>query len=879
MTDPARPQPFFVRFSGLPASELEELTPRGAWRVAQEILALDETLAADAEEIGSLLHAVVGALGESPLRPRLVALRRRVHRGRVPAKGEWSDELADALPAEVSERIRQWLVAIGRREAATRELAAAVSDDLREEARALHKVASDPLFRHALSQASPALLDELLRAETAGGVAMKRRTMIGLTKFISRATTKTSPYSTFTATAAGRWVTGEQPFSSGSDEMRCVVELDRMVLDQLVNALLEDDAFVGSLHIRVNPSLRVTGDTLVFLGRRPAESLVSLPRSRELHACLALVGGGCPVAQLISGITELAGGRRASAASFVQRLTRIGLLEHVLPMPDQSDRPLEQLIEALQAASGPRSAIVTGMLQELRSSLLRDIPLTELQEFRAQQRAVAERLTAIGAVLGLDWPAADVMSKIATHENAVFPDADLALSRSQWQPLLDDLDVLRRWLALHDRMLPVRIALAEYVRRRFGTAEPVDFVALHAFLQADLARPEDQCPDWLVPLRPFLQLSTPVPAEQLRLSPVPELALLHVLRQESLATATCGDLRDGVVSVDPETLTRLAATWPAWVRSPASVACYLQPMTADGELRAVVNTISGGYGKGRGRWTRLIAQAGGAVATVDGPGGGPGPAPSPAVAEMAGNFGVSVNLRAATARYEIDYPFTTSERPPEQRIPLNDLVVGFDESGERLEVSSASRGLPIQPAHLGMMADPLLPPAARLLFAAFGQSYLLHPSLALLRPATEEETAEPRFLPRVEIGRAVVRRAEWSAPVGLVPTRVAGETDAAHLLRLAAWLRDNGIPDRCFLRLEASGGDWVSRVFVKSRKPMYLDFSSMSMLTVFEHMLKGFEGRVVLEEALPDPLDVPAFVCGRPRATEFVIEIDAREAR
>jgi hypothetical protein len=44
-------------------------------------------------------------------------------------------------------------------------------------------------------------------------------------------------------------------------------------------------------------------------------------------------------------------------------------------------------------------------------------------------------------------------------------------------------------------------------------------------------------------------------------------------------------------------------------------------------------------------------------------------------------------------------------------------------------------------------------------------------------------------------------------------------------------------------------------------------------------VLKGFEGRVVLEEALPDPLDVPAFVCGRPRATEFVIEIDAREAR
>lgn len=874
MTSYSVGESFFVRFCGLPVSVLEELTQRRSWGLVEEIQALDEALNADAETLKGALYSEIGGLANSASKPRLVALRRCVHQRRFPAKGEWGANVASALSGEVVSQVEQWLIRMGQRESALEELFLAVEQETHDETRILLKAANDPVFRHALSQASPALLDELLRLELAAQPKLRRRTAIGLTKFLSRAATKTSPYSTFTATAAGTWAdTGPLFSSSGSDELRCVLELDRMVLEQTVHSLLADGKSSDALRIRPNPSLNECDGRYTFLGRRPAESLVAIPASREVRECLRIVGDGCTVKHLHSTLAARTPQQSAAAAAFCAQLVRIGVLEYESPVPDQSERPLDDLVRFLGTTASDQHRTVTPLLVSLRERLHEDPSPTAVAPYREQQRAISSLVADIGQELGLDWPKADVLRKVAFHENAVRVGGDITCSAPQWRPVLDDLDVLRRWLALHDRMLPVRIALTAYARHRFGTGASVPFLALHAGVQADLAREDADCPDWLLPLRPFLQLSNPVPADELERSPVPPLNRLHRLRRESLETVLSGDRQeDGVLRTDPAALTELSSQWPDWVRTPGSIACYLQPYTVNGELKAVVNTISGGYGKGRGRWLRLLDQAGGCIDAAPRP---DHDAQSPLLAEMSGTFGVSVNLRRPAAPYELDYPYTTSTRPEDQRIPLNDLLVRHVASGARLELWSRSKGRRVQPAHLGMMADPLLPPAARLLFAAFGQSYLLHPSLSLLKPREVSEPSDVSFQPRVEVGRAVVQRAEWSAPIACVPQERTGEPDGAYLLRLAEWLRAHGIPRRCFVRLYATDGDWVSRVFVKSRKPMFLDFASLSMVAVLRNMTKEFSGRVGFEEALPDPSAPSPFECGVPRVAEFVVELTA----
>lgn len=889
MTSYAVGTQFFARVGGLPVSVVDQLTPGRAWRLAEQVLALDEAIAAAAEELSELLFSVIGELSEPALRPRLVALRRCIHRGRFPAKGEWSDEISQSLPTAVSLRVREWLDRKRLRESTISTLAAAMEEDGAEEGRNLQRVAALPAFRHALSQASPALLDELLRAERDGLPPLRRRTSIGLTKFVSRAATKTSPYSTFTATAAGLWHEDDTEGSpaapalvpEGRGDLGCVLELDRLVVEQVLRALVESDPAGEGLRVRRNPSLKETGGRYTFLGRRPAESIVTVPAAPEIAACLRIVGDGCTSAELRQTLAGRVGKRPEEVSAFCGHLVRLGVLEYEPPVADHSRTPLRDLIAHLGRVR-PGTPLLH-QLDALSAEFDRGTSPDDVAGYRAQQSRIAGLLAEIGAELGLDWPEPATLGKIAFHENAMVPHGRLNASKTAWRPVLDDLDVLRRWLGLHDRMLPVRLALARYAEHRFGAGATVSFLELHAAVQADLALSGDACPGWLRPLRPYLQLSSPVPADALERSPVPELALLHRLRQESLATVLSGD-RDGtVVRTDPKVLVELAGSWPAWVRTPASIGCYLQLLDGtgaeeDGPLRAVVNTVSGGFGKGRGRWSRLLAQAGGEAAEARWP-GPDGPENGPLLAELSGTFGVSVNLREPVAPYEIDYPYTAGARPAAERIPLADLVVRTDPSNGLLALVSGSRDRRVQPTHLGMMADPLMPPAARLMLAAFGQSYLLHPSLSLLKPAAGARSPEVELLPRVEVGRLVVQRAEWSAPAALVPMQRPGEPDAEHLLRLAHWLRSHGIPRRCFVRLQSTDGDWVSSVFAKSRKPMFLDLAGVSMLAVFRHMTKGFTGRVAFEEALPDPASATASDWGPARVTECVVELSSEGGR
>ncbi|WP_171060203.1 lantibiotic dehydratase [Streptomyces montanus] len=827
----------------------------------------------ESEELSDLLYTAIGGLGNPSFKPRLVALRRSIHGMRLPARREWGEELARALPRDTSERIERWQDNLHRQRDARRELAAAVEQDRADETARLFKIAADPVFRHALSQASPTLLDELERCRPGGRARLKRRTVVGLTKFASRAATKTSPYSTFTATAAGTWsADGPVLSSSGEDRIACVLELDRMVLGQILGALLAREDVTRGLLVRPNPSLREVNGRYTFLGRRPAESLVSLPAAPQIAASLRIVGDQCSLVHLRDTLASRARKGTDAAARFCAQLITIGALEYAGPVCDQSENPLDDLIGHL-VTTAPDLNAVTADLTALRDELTRELPPTQIEGYRTRQTAIARLLTTIGHRLELNWPPPDVLGKVAFHENAVLPDSSLTASMTEWRPVLDDLDVLRRWLSLHDRMLPVRIALGVYVRHRFGAGATPAFLDMHAAIQSDLARDDVDCPDWLLPLRPFLQLSQPAPPDALEHNAVPELALLHRLRRESLETVLSGERDGAVLRTDPAVLAELAAGWPDWVRPPGSIACYLQTEIVADRLTAVVNTISGGYGKGAGRWSRLLRQGGGQQLSAGR--STPTAEHAPALAELSGTFGVSVNLRAPTAPYEIDYPYTTTARPATERIPLRDLVVRHDPGTGTLELAARPGNRRIQPAHLGMMADPLLPPAARLLLAAFGQSYLLHPSLSLLKPALSGGTRGVEFLPRVEVGRLVVQRAEWRAPIDQVPVVRAGETDAEHLLRLAGWLRVHGIPRRSFVRLHTADGDWVNNVFAKSRKPMFLDLASMSMLAVFQHMTKSFTGHVAFEEALPDPAHARPLTGSEPRVAEIVVELTA----
>src|SRR5262249_53675994 len=195
---------------------------------------------------------------------------------------------------------------------------------------------------------------------------------------------------------------------------------------------------------------------------------------------------------------------------------------------------------------------------------------------------------------------------------------------------------------------------------------------------------------------------------------------------------------------------------------------------------------------------------------------------------------------------------------------------------------STQLGGQVLPRHLGMLAEFMLPATARLLVRAFGGSGLVHASMPPLigmdrwilpsqpaeLPTQPGELGEIVRHPRVEVGRVVLQRARWSMPAERVPCRAKGERDVDFLLRLVAWLHQQAIPDRIFVRV------WDS-VFngerIKDRKPVFVDFANPWLVADFERQL-GPDRLVAIEEALPDPYQAQ----GTPEqahVTEFLVEL------
>jgi hypothetical protein len=446
---------------------------------------------------------------------------------------------------------------------------------------------------------------------------------------------------------------------------------------------------------------------------------------------------------------------------------------------------------------------------------------------------------------------------------------------------LGDLDVVRRFLGIFDVNLPLRVTVGSYVRERFGAGAHLPFLSLEQAVQDERARPGDcaGAGEAAADLRALLTAPywSPPALAQMRTD---RLRVLDGLRAQAREVVLSQPEAGGVVRVDPGVLAGEMAGWPDWLDVPdsagcTSVGCYVQPWQPGQALHLVLNGIYAGYGRGRSRLRHQLSLAAGS--TGMGEDGGEelwrAPRSGPVLAEWGGMLGMTLNVRVPGTPFEIDYPYSVSGRDAAERLPLNDLHVVHDQSTDLVTLSSRRLGATVLPVHLGMAADFALPPAVRLAAQVFSPHYRMHPNNPPLVSADYWERtrmpAEVARHPRVEVGRVVAQRARWTAPAGLVPRRAAGEPDAAFLLRLAAWLRREAVPDRTFVR---TWGGRTPTEKIKARKPVYLDIASPWLVALFERQV-GVSERVIFEEVLPAPEEAPGRGAEGATVTEFLVEI------
>lgn len=857
---PAPASPVVVRSAVLPAAALDDLRCGRTYELITRFLAEGDALREEADALSDELYRLIGET-DGPGRGRLVAVRRALHNLRRPEPGSVRP---GELPPALAGRVASWLARWEERENARDVLPRTLATERETALARLRDLAAHPPIRHALAHASPTLSTELEKWLAEPGRRPRRRVLTGLARYVSRAATKTSPFSTFTLVSIAEWAAAGPLLTAAPDTgegcgAHVVLEADAGFVRLLDLGLRRRQVASGSRPVRLNPTVRFHDGSVAFTGPDPQETVREMRATGTLRAVADILRES-PNSTLDALVQRLAvaGGEPTEAAhDLLERLEAIGFVEVTSGIADQAPRPLAALADEV-AGDAPVSHTLHALQRELdgTADLGHGAPGAVLCEQAA---------TSVGTLLGtLSLPGMD-RADVRKH---VLRESYVATSvatcgRSAWAGVLADLDLVRRWLAVHDPMLPFRLALATYVRHRFGCGEHVPLLEAHRTLSMDLHRAGGQ-PDEVLRVLGASFLSTPDPLGAVE---EPRLREVRALREAALAAFVSREHGEtSALHADPADLRAAIASWPAWVRDPGPVTCYVQPVQGTGEGRGgslMLNSAHGGHGRGRGRWTRLLDphRWPPREATAD----------EPVPAELPGTFGHSVNLRAPGTSYEIEQPHAVGSLPAERRLGLDTLLVRHHPQDDLVDLWSTALRAPVIPVHGGMMSDALLPPLARLLVDGFGTTYLTHSTLPVVEAIPDHcAGGGVSYRPRVTAGRITLARARWTMPVTQVPARYAGETDADHLLRLAAWLTEHGIPHRYYARAWHRGMAREDLAFDRTHKPLYVDIANPLLVATFEKLLARSQGELELTEPLPDPA-----TDGTTHATEFVVELSA----
>jgi hypothetical protein len=867
--------PYVVRIAALPTDTVQRLRFGRCWASMTELRRAQHWLAENGQALADELHPVIGELTE--LKPTVVALRRALYGSRPLKERFWNDTTRAALPGTLAQRIEGWRARLSERDDELARLPDLFAAEHAQAVEALRDAVRRPAFRYGLVQGSPVLLDELSKwLDTPPGTVPDRQVLLRLVKYLTRVATKTSPYSTFTVVGLGAFQPGDGPpvHATGDWAWRSVVELNVWLTQRFSHLSARQqpaNGHVARLRLRRNPSLVDDGASVRFLGGGAGSPLTTIGRGAALSECLDLVAAK-PVtvadmcAHLRSVDTRLG---EAEVAAFVARLLEIGVLHLQAPVADQDADHLSALLQWLDSTGAPQLGGVRrtlGMVaDELALFPATAEPGTRLAAHHRIYAALAELNRSIGGADTEPLP-----RKNLYHENAIFTRPAVTCRRDAWAPVVADLSRLRSMLTLLDTTLPARRALADVFLATYPQTAAVPWLLFYQHINRLVSGGRTSVCGGVDGASLRLLFSGPATMSWETWSGLP------YARQGAAAMATATErIRraepgpDGVVRIDPAELADLAAGPPYH----GSLACYVQ-LTADDPAAVVVNMIGAGYGRGTTRVVRLAEAAG----VADAPPWQPyryGPA-GEVMAESASTFASNLNLRAPGTCHELDVPYSNPSGDPRARIPVADLMVGYDPADGLLHLSCATDGRRVLPVHTGMMGDFWLPAPVHHLVTCFGPpSSLVHSAIPLFYPRTGDPARDGAVhrLRRLDAGAVTLSRACWSIAARAIPARRSGEHDAAYWLRLADWLTDQGVPERFYVKVinpMSDGPEWGPQT--KTRKPMYVDLAAWHLVRLFERTIGEGGELAVLTEALPQLEQAPLFGDGR-HVTEFLIEL------
>ncbi|WP_079175233.1 lantibiotic dehydratase [Streptomyces malaysiense] len=860
-----------LRVSGLPVDTAVALRVPEAADWAVRTAAEQDRLAALGARLSDPLSDAVGGTDDAVLRRRLLTLRRQVFNNRLPGDLSAARALAEGLGGNAGADLAEWLEARVRWEELRAEGESVLAAGFGRTRAALRELALDDRLRRGLLLASPTLEERLdaFAADPAPVPGKRARKMErSLLSYVYRTACKTSPFSTLTGVAVGRFEDGAAGEGTAltriGDDWTGHPRLNVVALARLAELVAADPARRADLPVTpasgwkldegrvryVQRAVTAGDDSAAVSFDAAQDRLFFLRRQGTLDGMLALLRdreGPVRHGELAHWLATTTGAGEEEAERYLAALRDLGMLQLSSFATDvHGGDPVRAFQRSLRALDRPWAEALAARLDGPAGILAR-FPAADVPTRRTLLGALRSELLALQEEMGAERPSLP-QTLVYEDVSAGTTTADLA----EWRRLAEEpLRSLGRLLPAFDVALPQRLTLKGFFLARFGRGGRCDDLLrlVHDFHE-DIFR---QYLQFTAAKDDFLPDGGHAPEENWL--GLPEITALDraraafTTRMREHWAQLCPD-RDEFVLDDAlvdEVAEALGGAAPAF--QPHSH--FLQLARRDGDPLVVLNDSFGGLCFPFTRFTHCFdgPEGPGLTAAIRAELRGLLP-PGAVFAEVtAGAATTNLNLHGRLTDHEIVCPGETSTAPEEARLHLDDLYAVHDEATDRLLLRSRRLGREVVPLYLGYLVPMVLPEIPRTLLL-FSPTARPKPDVWRGVPAGPERDGVTRR-PRVRHHRLVLQRRSWTVADGRLPLRAPGAGDADWYLGWHRWRVRHGLPERVFATVhEERDGDEAGGWF-GSAKPQYVDFASPLSLTGLEGLLAGRHARTVFEETLP----------------------------
>ncbi|MFF5705106.1 lantibiotic dehydratase [Streptomyces sp. NPDC012794] len=877
---------FMLRVAGLPLAAADALRCGDTGRWAADVLAAEDALRADAQWLSEVLHRAVGATDPEPGGPgaahrrELLRLRRQIHNGRLPADPGAALRAVADLGEEAGDRLALWLRRTRELEKLLAEGEPLLAGDLVRGRAALRGLLDDDRLRHGLLLASPVLEGQLdvYAAATAGGAepaGRARKAERSVLSYLYRTACKTSPFSTFTGVATGRFTP-----EAGADGIRVEdtwsshVRLNVVVLARLAELILADPVRRRDLPLRPAPgwgreddriryvrrSVTAGDDTAAVTFDAVKDRLFFLRRSGTLDRLLALFaerarqtqdrpGGGGPELrhhELADWLAAEHGASPEECEAYIGALLQLGMVR--VPCLDtevHGGDPVRAFQRALSGLERPWADELAALLEE-PARLLERYPLAGRAERRELLHGLRAALRRAQVELGAP-PDAPLPQTLVYEDTSA--GRDLAAAPPAWaEPGAGggSLRSVERILPAFDLTVAQRITFEGFFTARYGQGGRCeDLLGLVHDFHEDFF---DQYLSFTARRTPFDARGEYVPEENW-------LGLPGIRALDAARRAFTGRMRahwaaylehggDGELRLSEEDVEAVAGELEPVVPGFAPRCHHVQlardPRT--GAELTVLNRSYGGLSFPFSRFTHLYPEPDGLDGRLRATAAAVTP-PGAVFAEVTGGaVTTNLNLHGRLTEYEIVCPGESGTLPEDRLLRLDDLYAEHVPGTGRVVLRSRRLGLEVIPVYLGYLVPLALPAVPRTLLLLSPSSMSPLDVWAGVPEGVPQGGVTTR--PRVVHGDLVLSRRSWSTTAGELPAR--GAREAGDFLDWQRWRRAHGLPERVFATVSAGPS-------ALGAKPQYVDFSSLLSLAAFEPLLREGGHRVVFREMLPDP--------------------------